>query len=53
MLRPAYFVPEAKKVDELLREMQEKRVHLAVVVDEYGGMAGLGNPRGHCGRNCG
>jgi putative hemolysin len=41
LLRPTYFVPEAKKVDELLREMQEKRVHLAVVVDEYGGMAGL------------
>jgi putative hemolysin len=41
LLRPAYFVPEAKKVDELLREMQEKRVHLAIVVDEYGGMAGL------------
>ena len=41
LLRPAYFVPEAKKVDELLREMQEKRVHVAVVVDEYGGMAGL------------
>ena len=41
LLRPAYFVPEAKKVDELLREMQEKRVHLAVVVDEYGGTAGL------------
>jgi putative hemolysin len=41
LLRPAYFVPEAKKVDDLLREMQEKRVHLAVVVDEYGGMAGL------------
>lgn len=40
-LRPAYFVPEAKKVDELLREMQERSVHLAVVVDEYGGMAGL------------
>ena len=41
LLRPAYFVPEAKKVDELLRDMQEKRVHLAVVVDEYGGVAGL------------
>ncbi len=41
LLRPAYFVPEAKKVDELLREMQEKRVHLAIVIDEYGGMAGL------------
>lgn len=41
ILRPAYFVPEAKKVDELMTEMQSKRVHLAVVVDEYGGVAGL------------
>lgn len=41
MLRPAYFVPEAKKVDELLQEMQTRRVHMAVVVDEYGGVAGL------------
>lgn len=41
LLRPAYFVPEAKKVDELLREMQARGVHMAVVVDEYGGMAGL------------
>ncbi|MCE1255655.1 MAG: hemolysin family protein [Anaerolineae bacterium] len=41
LLRATYFVPEAKKVDELLREMQERRVHLAVVIDEYGGMAGL------------
>ncbi|MCJ7623025.1 MAG: hemolysin family protein, partial [Anaerolineaceae bacterium] len=41
LLRPAYFVPEAKKVDELLREMQAKGVHISVVVDEYGGMAGL------------
>jgi len=40
-LRPAYFVPESKKVDDLLSEMQEKGVHLAVVVDEYGGMAGI------------
>jgi len=40
-LRPAYFVPEAKKVDDLLSEMQARRVHLAVVVDEYGGVAGL------------
>jgi CBS domain containing-hemolysin-like protein len=40
-LRPAYFVPEAKKVDELLREMQERSIHMAVVVDEYGGTAGL------------
>lgn len=41
LLRPAYFIPEAKKVDELLAEMQSQRVHMAVVVDEYGGVAGL------------
>ena len=41
LLRPAYFVPEAKKVDELLAEMQSGRVHMAIVVDEYGGIAGL------------
>lgn len=40
-LRKAYFVPESKKVDELLAEMQANGVHIAVVVDEYGGMAGL------------
>lgn len=40
-LRPAYFVPESKKVDELLREMQLNSIHMAIVVDEYGGMAGL------------
>jgi CBS domain containing-hemolysin-like protein len=40
-LRPAYFVPEAKKVDELLQEMQARRNHMAIVVDEYGGVAGL------------
>lgn len=41
LLRPAYFVPEAKKVDELLAEMQTQRTHIAIVVDEYGGVAGL------------
>jgi len=41
LLRPAYFVPEAKKVDELLHEMQARGVHIALVVDEYGGVAGL------------
>jgi CBS domain containing-hemolysin-like protein len=40
-LRKAYFVPESKKVDELLAEMQANGIHIAVVVDEYGGMAGL------------
>ncbi len=41
ILRPAYFVPETKKVDELMEEMQAQRIHMAVVVDEYGGMSGL------------
>jgi CBS domain containing-hemolysin-like protein len=41
VIRDAYFVPEAKKVDDLLEEMQAKRVHMAIVVDEYGGTAGL------------
>ena len=40
-LRPAVFVPETKKVDALLREMQKDKVHIAIVVDEYGGTAGL------------
>lgn len=41
LLREAYFVPEAKKVDELLAELQAKHIHMAIVVDEYGGVAGL------------
>jgi putative hemolysin len=41
LLRPAHFVPESKKADDLLREMQRTKVHLAIVVDEYGGTAGL------------
>ncbi len=40
-LRAAHFVPEQKKIDDLLREMQRDKVHLAIVVDEYGGTAGL------------
>jgi CBS domain containing-hemolysin-like protein len=40
-MRAASFVPDSKPVDELLREMQAGRVHLSVVVDEYGGTAGL------------
>jgi putative hemolysin len=39
--RAAYFVPDTKKVDELLQDLQQKRVHLAIVVDEYGGTAGI------------
>jgi CBS domain containing-hemolysin-like protein len=41
LAREPSFVPETKKVDELLHEMQQSRVHLAVVIDEYGGTAGL------------
>jgi putative hemolysin len=41
LMRPAYFVPETKRVPELLREFQRRQVQLAVVVDEYGGTAGL------------
>ena len=40
-LRPAHFVPETKRVDELLGEMQRNHLHMAIVVDEYGGTAGL------------
>jgi len=40
-LRPAQFVPESKKIDELLRDMQKDKVHIAIVVDEYGGTSGL------------
>ncbi len=41
LLRPGYFVPENKKIDSLLKDFQEKRVHMAIVVDEYGGTSGL------------
>ncbi len=41
LLRPAYFVPESKKSDDLLRELQRRHVHIAIVVDEYGGTAGI------------
>jgi len=41
LLRPGYFVPESKKIDTLLKDFQEKRVHMALVVDEYGGVSGL------------
>jgi CBS domain containing-hemolysin-like protein len=41
VMRPATFVPESKPADDLLREMQARQIHLAVVIDEYGGTAGL------------
>lgn len=41
LLRPAYFVPETIHADELFRDMQQKKVHIAVVIDEYGEMSGV------------
>ena len=41
LLRPTYFIPENKKVDDLLQDFQKRRVHIAIVVDEYGGTRGL------------
>lgn len=41
IIRPAYFVSESKKGDDLLEELQQNRVHMAIVVDEYGGTAGI------------
>lgn len=41
LLRPAHFVPESVKADVLFRDMQQKKVHMAIVVDEYGGTSGL------------
>ncbi len=41
LIRPPYFVPETKKIDDLLRELQENKVHIAIVVDEFGGTSGI------------
>ena len=41
LIRPAFFVPENKKINDLLQEFRERKIHLAIVVDEYGGTAGL------------
>ncbi len=41
LTRKPYFVPESKRIDELLRELQRRRVHIAVAVDEYGGVSGI------------
>jgi len=41
LLRPPYFVPETKKINDLLKEFQTKKIHMAVVIDEYGGSSGI------------
>jgi putative hemolysin len=41
LLRPPYFVPETKKINDLLKEFQTKKIHMAVVIDEYGGTSGI------------
>jgi putative hemolysin len=41
LLRPPYFVPETKKINDLLKEFQAKKIHMAVVIDEYGGTSGI------------
>lgn len=41
LIRPAYFVPETKQIDELLRDFQASKIHIAIVVDEFGGTLGL------------
>lgn len=41
LMRPPYFVPETKKINDLLKEFQTKKIHMAVVIDEYGGTSGI------------
>lgn len=41
LMRPPYYVPENKKLDDLLKEFQQKKIHIAIVVDEYGGTSGV------------
>ncbi|KQS33129.1 transporter associated domain-containing protein [Dyadobacter sp. Leaf189] len=41
LIRPVYFIPESKRLDDLMKDFQNKRVHMAIVVDEYGGTSGL------------
>ena len=41
LIKPVFFVPENKKIDDLLNDFQEKKIHMAIVVDEYGGTSGL------------
>ena len=53
LLRPAYFVPESVRTDVLFRDMQSKKVHMAIVVDEYGVETSRAGYNGGPGRDCG
>jgi len=44
MVRPAYFIPETKKCSQLFKELKERRLQIAIIVDEYGGTAGGRKP---------
>ena len=41
LMRPPYYVPETKKINDLLKEFQTSKIHMAVVIDEYGGTSGI------------
>jgi CBS domain containing-hemolysin-like protein len=41
VIRPAYFVPETKKISQLMRELQHRKIHIAIVIDEFGGTSGI------------
>jgi CBS domain containing-hemolysin-like protein len=41
VIRPPYFVPETKRINELLKEFQVKKIHMAIIIDEYGGTSGI------------
>jgi putative hemolysin len=41
VIRPAYFVPETKKISQLMRELQQRKIHIAIVIDEFGGTSGI------------
>ena len=49
ILHPVHFVPETKKVGDLLKELQKRRTHMALVIDEHGSLVGPGDPRGPAG----
>jgi CBS domain containing-hemolysin-like protein len=41
VIRPAYFIPETKKISQLMRELQQRKLHMAIVIDEFGGTEGI------------